>query len=361
MTDLADLFDPDLLDKHLHEKNIRMQRHPSLPLSIYNYTERCVYESAWDVATLTCRGLIVGDNQQVKARPFPKFFNHGQPGAPDLDLSAPAVVTDKADGSLGILYPTPDGWAIATRGSFTSEQALHATDVWKERYEGRVLVGGGLTWLFEIVYPDNRIVIDYGPLDDLILLGAIDVRSGRAVDLDTLRDAWPGPAVDTFDYPTVADALAAPPRDNAEGLVVHVVESDTRIKLKQDDYVRLHRIVTGLSARTVWQHLVDGRPLDELIAPLPDEFHPWVREVADELDDQVASRRRAIETYYQALLDDLPDGFTRKEFATEAVKSPERAALFALLDGKDITAALWRDAKPDPFRTPGRTFTEDTA
>jgi hypothetical protein len=53
-----------------------------------------------------------------------------------MDLAARCVVTDKLDGSLGILYPTPDGHAIATRGAFVSEQALHATELWLDRYAG---------------------------------------------------------------------------------------------------------------------------------------------------------------------------------------------------------------------------------
>lgn len=59
-------------------------------------------------------------------RPLPKFLNHDQPEAPVIALDEPVVVTDKADGSLGIIYPTPDGPAVATRGSFASDQALHA-------------------------------------------------------------------------------------------------------------------------------------------------------------------------------------------------------------------------------------------
>lgn len=361
-TELSGLFDPELMDKHVHEKNVRAQRHEELPLTIYNYTERCVYENAWDGVTLTCRGLIVDDHGIVQARPFPKFFNYGQQGSPELDLNARALVTDKADGSLGILYPDGDGWSVATRGSFASDQAIHATELWKERYEGSVLVGEGLTWLFEIVYPDNRIVLDYGDLDDLILLGGIRVDTGGSVPVTSMRDAWPGPVVDTFEHDTLADALAAKPRDNAEGLVVHVVNTNQRVKLKQEDYVALHRIVTGLSGRTVWKHLVDGLPLADLIEPLPDEFHDWVRDVADQLRTEVAHRKAAIEAAYADLVASLPDGWTRKEFAANAVPHPERAALFAMLDGKDITPALWRDAKPEAFWTPnGRTFTEDTA
>lgn len=361
-TFVTDLFDPELLAKHVDEKNVRTQRHPELPLTIYNYTERCVFDNAWDTVTLTCRGLIVSDDGQVKARPFPKFFNYGQEGAPDLDLSARTVVTDKADGSLGILYPDGDGWSIATRGSFTSEQAIHATELWKDRYDERFPLGEGVTWLFEIVYPDNRIVLDYHGFDDLILLGGINIADGTTVALEQLRRSWPGHAVEQFDHPTLADALAAPPRDNAEGLVVHAIDADHRIKLKQDDYVALHRIVTGLNGRTVWQHMVDGKELDELIAPLPDEFHDWVRNVAHQLEQGVSHRFEAIHDAFRQLVASLPEGWTRKEFAAQAVPHPERAALFALLDGKDIVPALWRDAKPEPFWTPtGRTFTEDTA
>ncbi len=54
-TFVTDLFDPELLAKHVHRRNIRTQRHPNLPLTIYNYTERCVYENAWDRVTLACR------------------------------------------------------------------------------------------------------------------------------------------------------------------------------------------------------------------------------------------------------------------------------------------------------------------
>ena len=65
--------------------------------------------------TLACRGLIVdAASGVVLARPYPKFFNHDQPGAPDLRMDAPADITDKSDGSLGVLYPDGDGFAVAT-------------------------------------------------------------------------------------------------------------------------------------------------------------------------------------------------------------------------------------------------------
>ena len=127
-------------------------------------------------------------------------------------------VTDKADGSLGIIYASPDGsgYAIATRGSFASDQARHATELLRTRY-GAFVPPAGKTVLVEIIYPANRIVVDYAGLDDLVLLGAVDIATGRTSGPEAVP-TWPGPVVARFDHATLADALAAPPRAGPRGL-----------------------------------------------------------------------------------------------------------------------------------------------
>src|ERR1700710_142802 len=121
MTLLADVLDPVDLAAAVENGHVRSQRHPERPYVIYNYTEACQYAGAWTPVTLACRGLIVDiATDSVIARPFSKFFNHGEADAPSLRADAAVRVTDKADGSLGIIY----GDAVATRGSFTSDQAL---------------------------------------------------------------------------------------------------------------------------------------------------------------------------------------------------------------------------------------------
>ncbi|MCW6008711.1 2'-5' RNA ligase [Micromonospora sp. CPCC 205371] len=367
---LTDLFNSstcdcieDPVEAAIEAGHVRRQFHPAEPLAILNYTEACAYEGAWTPVTLACRGLIYRtDTGEVVARPFAKFFNYGQTGAPDLDLHAPALVTDKADGSLGILYPLPSGgWAVATRGSFTSEQALHATELFNRVYADRFTPRPEQTVLFEIVFPENRIVLDYAGLDDLILLGAVETATGAVLDPSWVSD-WPGPVTTTFAAGTLAEALAMKPRANAEGVVVRLLDSGAMVKLKQADYVALHKIVTGLTARVVWQHLIEGKPLDELVAPLPDEFHPWCREVAADIQAVVDQQTAEIEKAYAEIVASLPEGFTRKDFAAVAVSHPEKWAMFLLLDGRDIRPELWKRAKPEPYLTPsGRTYGEDTA
>jgi len=247
MVPLESLVCPWALSEAMDEGYVRAQVHPDLPLTILNYTQKAQFENAWTPATTVCRGIIHNADGMVVARPFRKFFNHGQPGAAPIALDAPVHVTDKADGSLAILYPTPDGHAIATRGSFTSDQAIHATDLFRREYASRFSPHPALTILFEVVYPENRVVVNYGDMDDLILIGAVERATGRVVPPEEIPD-WPGPRVATFSTPTFADALALPPRENAEGIVVRCLKTGGMVKIKQADYLALHRIVTGLSA-----------------------------------------------------------------------------------------------------------------
>jgi putative RNA ligase len=345
---LSELFDAALLSTMVQEGYVRVQRHPTASLLIHNYTEKAQFASVWNPVTLACRGLVTTLDGAVVARPFAKFFNHGQPGGPEVALDAPVRVTDKADGSLGVIYPDGSGgYAVATRGSFASDQALHATSVLRDRYRGWA-PPDGYTVLVEIIYPGNRIVLDYGDLDDLVLLGAVEVATGRSAGPEAVPD-WPGPVIETFGYPTLAAALAAPPRPGREGLVVWFPEADLRVKLKYEEYVRLHRIVTGLNARSVWENIDN---LDDLVESLPDEFHPWVRTVAAELQAEVDSRLAAIEDAYLSIVDGLAEGWSRKDFALIAGRHPLRGYLFLRLDGRDCRPGLRQDVRPaaDPIR-----------
>ena len=344
MTLLADILDPAELAGAVETGLVRQQRHPDRPFVIYNYTEACQYAGAWTPVTLACRGLIVDTDGQIVARPFAKFFNHSESHAPRFDPAGAVAVTDKSDGSLGIIYHDGDGFAVATRGSFASDQARHATQLLRTRYAGFV-PPVGRTVLVEIIYPANRIVIDYAGMDDLVLLGAVDIATGRTFGPEAVPD-WPGPVIESFAYATLAEALAAPPRAGREGLVVHFPAADQRVKIKYAEYVRLHRLVTGLTARTVWEVMVAGGDLAALTEPLPDEFHAWVRGVAAELTATVDAEVAAVEAAYAEIVAALPDGWGRKEFAAAAVRSVHRGSLFLRLDGKDYRPGLWQRARP---------------
>lgn len=342
----SEIFALSLLQQMCEEGYVRVQTHPDFPkLAIYNYTEKAQFENVWNAVTLTCRGLILNWPGDVVARPFPKFQNYGHPLAAKIPLDQQVTVSDKMDGSLGILYRTPDGEsAIATRGSFASEQAIHATKVLKERYPN-FKYNSFVTPLFEIIYPENRIVLDYEDLDDLVLIGAVSTRYGY---IYTPKKAskmlyWEGPVATVFEYETLAEALDAPPRVNAEGFVVTF--GNDMVKIKQDDYVALHKIVTGLNERVVWEYAKEDK-LEILFVTLPDEFHNWVQYVADNLAVDVNKSYNIAQRAYEQVRRNLPEDWTRRDFALAIKDHPLAWAMFSILDNKDILSKLWEKAKP---------------
>ena len=89
------------LNKYHNDGLLYKQTHPTLPLTIWNYTPAVQYGEKWDEVTLQCRGLVTGTEGNVVARPFKKFFNlEENKHTPTSDFE----VFDKMDGSLGLMF-----------------------------------------------------------------------------------------------------------------------------------------------------------------------------------------------------------------------------------------------------------------
>ncbi|MFE2994117.1 RNA ligase [Nocardia sp. NPDC059246] len=353
MVNIQQLMGLDLLADMIDRGYIKERRHPTLPLRILNYNDSAQYERVWNDATLQCRGLVVDDSGTVVARPFRKFFNDTEyrgEHLPDLDLDAPVEVTDKMDGSLGVLFMYDDQPVIATRGSFESPQAKWATEFFTLNYASRyelldLVICADSTYLVEIIYPENRIVVNYG-FSDLVLLGRVGNADGVFTPAEQVD--WPGRKVQRFEYATLREALAAPVRDNAEGFVIRYLNSDLRVKIKLDEYIRLHRIVTGLSEKVVWEHAAAGRPFEELIADLPDEFHQWVADVWDDLqarhDNTCIEADQAYEKISRSV--GLPRSYARKEFALAIADLPDSMKNL-LFPWHQIDQEVWKQLRPE--------------
>lgn len=347
--ELYDLFGYREYMQMLDQGYIRENFHPTLDLRIINYTEKAQYDNEWNNVTTKCRGLIVNSEGTVIARPFDKFLNYGQNQADKLLMDYPVITTDKMDGSLGILWSYEGEQGIATRGSFTSEQAIWATALWKAKYG--FPVAPMWTYMFEIIYPQNRIVLNYGDMAELVLLGVRDIEEGDVL-LPNEVVTWRGPKTQTFPYKTLREALEAPQRPNAEGFVVYFPDLDYRIKIKQEDYIALHKIVTGLTKRRVWESMKEGKTLADICEIVPDEWHGWLKDTYKEIRQQFLVIDTIVKSDYRQIVCALnKDSFTwtRKEFARLATSdewTEYPALVFCLLDGKDINEKVYDLIKP---------------
>jgi RNA ligase len=346
MAHVSVIFPVEELEKAIHDGWVRVQTNEDNTLSILNYTESAQYKRHWTDVTLNCRGLIVDNDMNIVARPWKKFFNYGERPLP-ISTDDPIEASDKKDGSLGIAYrhPVTGDWKIATRGSFLSDQAIHATKVFNDKYSHIVVFNESLTCLFEIVYPENRIVLDYGGMDDLILLGSVHNKYGWYYGPNETAGmiGWTGPVTEVFEYRTMNEAFRDY-RQNAEGLVIRA--GSEMVKLKQADYVALHKLVTGLNERAVWERLKDGESRDSICASLPDEFHNFVDKVANDLDIKFDEIYLTSHKNYCSVLNKMVHHHSRKDFALEAVKFPNASLLFNFLDNKSNHDSIWDMIRP---------------
>lgn len=334
--------DTDSLGHLVEEGYLTARPHPQADLVIYNYTTKTQYERYWTPETMMCRGLITTGSGTVVARPFPKFFNLEEHQEP-LPLE-PFTVTTKMDGSLGILHFVGDAPFIATRGSFTSAQAVQANRL-LQRYQGFPFQKE-YTYLFEILYPGGRVVVNYGDREDLVLLAIIDTETGEEIDIHT--ESWPFPVVERYDGIVDIAQLRQISEENAEGFVIRF-ESGLRLKLKFAEYVRLHRIMTRVNAKTIWEFLRTNQPFDELLLRVPDEFYAWVRSTRDDLLAQFS----AVEEEGRLVYEQVKSLPTRKEQAAIIRQRANSTLVFRMLDGKDYAEIIWKQLRPQaerPFR-----------
>lgn len=353
------LVHSELQQQIMHEVEqgfVRVTEHSEAPYRLFTYTQRGVIEGDWTYARKMCRGLIVNDAWEIIARPFPKFFNWGE-----LSLDEQKRLEgrsfrayEKLDGSLGIIYPMPDGsLRVATRGSFDSEQAQWATE-WLEGYPLDVEY---LTPCVEIIYPENRIVVDYGGKRELVYLAGVSKMTGNILTDPSLVGWADATATDYGSKRNIDDLTDVPDDGTHEGYVLYYETGDL-VKVKLDEYVRLHRIVTNTTARTVWEHLRTGESIQELVDNVPEEFEWWVRETAQALELTFSHRFYQAHEEHERIVE-LVDGQQedpatwRRRFAEEAKKYPHPGLLFAILDNRDITDAVWKMIRPEhetPFK-----------
>ena len=344
------------LNKYYEDGLLYKQVHPTLPLTIWNYSESVQYEKKWDEITLSCRGLVTDNEGNVVARPFKKFFNiEENKHTPTEEFD----VYEKMDGSLGILFNYKGEWVLATRGSFTSDQSVKGAEL-LQKYDYNRL-NPDYTYLFEIIYPENRIVCTYD-FEDLVLLGMIHTKDGDEVNIHSgnedirfknLLNNLGCNIVKIYDGISDYSYLKQTISNNREGFVVKFSNGD-RIKIKGEEYLRLHKIMTNLSTTGVWEVLSTGGKMEDYLKDVPDEFYKKVKMYVQSLNYG--------HYLYSEYAGKMHDGFrygkygdkevepTKKEFSEHLernnVHPKGKSICFAMWDKKPYDHIIWKYLKP---------------
>lgn len=311
-------------------------------LLLLNYKPVVQYDNLWGPFEIVSRGLIINRiTGEIVARPFDKFFNWGENGR--ITGAKITNVYEKIDGSLGIHYRDNKKILVSTRGSFESDQALWATEHLNLRHDIRNLPTKW-TLLFEIVYPENRVVVDYNGWEGLALLAIRNRLNGNYLSSEAVWSVakefgFRTPQRYSFSRPEeiMEQAKKLPP--NNEGWVAEFADG-TRFKFKGSEYLKLHRIITGMTFKKVLEHHKEGT-LEQVRDLIPDEMDKDFVMWTNIIDNTISITLKRIEDAYE----NAPKA-TRKEYATWIQKNVHSLSkyMFTIYDNKDVLPLIYKFA-----------------
>jgi RNA ligase len=310
-------------------------------LLLFNYTTKAQYEGRWNFFETVSRGLIIQRKTgEIVARPFDKFWNWLERGR--RARGHIVTVTEKLDGSLGILYRHKGEYRFATRGSFEGIQAEWATKYLQTYFDINDLPHE-LTLLFEIIFPDNRVVLDYGGREDLVLLAARNRHTGDYLaffpDVYNLAQRYGFSLPQTYQFNDVAEIIARAGAIDAtqEGWVVEFSDG-SRFKFKGDRYLELSKIISGLTFKNVLLAVSSGT-LDQIREIVPDEFLNQVERWAAEIQTTVDTMKQEVGRVFESAPKE-----SRKDYALRIREyHPSLSSyLFALYDGRELEPLIYK-------------------
>lgn len=340
---------------------LRSQSHPTLPLIIWNYTDKVQYEGLWDDLTLQCRGLVTDTNGVIISRGFNKFFNLEENKHQPTDSF---TITEKLDGQYIGAFFYNGQLVVNSRGSFTTEYAKVARRLLETKYfkclrpmeNAAKLSNSSHCFCFELI-GHERIVVNYSEID-LILIGVFvnnsEISPHEWVKIWNEGTTIQAPAqYNGLDYTKVKSLNW----DNHEGFVVRF-SNGSRCKVKFQQYVDLHRQVTNLSTTAIWEALMQKQRISKLLEGknVPDEIYEDVSLFEGKLwleyEHYEAKHKAAFAVIIKCHLND-PRVVNRKEFAKFALQTGNGLnpkILFHMLDEKDYSKLIWQGIKPEHRR-----------
>jgi len=290
-----------------------------------------------------CRGLILKANAERTELtpvcvPFFKFGNYGEGYCPKIDWES-ARVQIKVDGSI-IKCFHDEGWKVATNNTINAGEAmvfgyenLSYYDLFEQAWTKTGVKLESLdpdnTYMFELVGPDNQVVIPYPELK----IYHIGTRNNETLEESDVDLGIEKPR--QYKFESIEECVEAAKKlpYNEEGYVV-VDKHWNRVKIKSPAYVAVHLMKNNgvITVERIIDLLRSGE-LDEFLT-----YFPEFKEQCEKVDDAIALVNGKLSDRIAELAKtDFP---SQKEFAL-TVKNDRFAAFYFEWKKNGTTPSEW--------------------
>jgi RNA ligase len=353
------------LDSYVEKGLLRKAVSEDGKLAQYNYTDACVFEKHWDDITLNNRGNVYElATGKLVAKVFGKFFNWEELNEIKQQQFLnhdKFYVFEKVDGCLSCLYNYEGNWRLNSRGSFDSF-ASRAGNRILQKYDLKGL-NPEVTYIFEVISPETKIIIDYHGEERLVLLGAYYTQSGQELNYATIQviarsHGFSLPKVYFYTFEELFN-IRKTLTHNEEGFVVKLLNG-CRFKLKSLEYLKVAKLLQNCTKRELWKQMVDGRIDIKNIAALLDEHQNEALKYRFELEEEYFNTLMDINEDFENVCQILFDKTSEEVKANPNVYAKEMAgtledcqikirydgAMFSCLRNKSLDKYIMKIIEP---------------
>lgn len=292
----------------------------NIKLSEYEGYVLCKYHSIiseWNNLTKQTRGIVLDskNNWKVVNFPFTKFFNLHEKEAATINWQS-ATFQEKLDGSLISLWWAErlNKWMISTSGTCNAFEAITGFGKsFGEIVETTLSLNfstlelfyskldKNICYIFELESIYNQIVVNQADNQGkLTLLGARSLETFQELDLKHINLS-PINLVTRYKLTKHTMEKFVNSRDpkEAEGLVV-CDHNFNRIKVKSQEYIRIHKIKGGLLSS--WKNV-----LELVLSPILDDARALLGKFENERIDEMQQKVNNHLNSYREIIQKLPE------------------------------------------------------
>lgn len=230
-------------------------------LLLLKYSTKFLYDSLkfkdkikWTLLMREMRGIVIDYRDwKIVSRPYPKFFNlaYDLESAEDpeayignLPQNERVLATEKKDGVLIIVSNYKNKLLVHTAGSFKNDYITIAKSLLTKEQKKVIKKFPNFTFLFELIAPETRVVIDYGTEKSLYLTGVRNILTGELYTHDSPNYTFFSqffktlPIITFKNIKTAARIAKESTNSRIEGYVLKFPSTGKLIKLKTEYYFR---------------------------------------------------------------------------------------------------------------------------